>query len=237
MRSPDLAPARGRSPHVDRADATRQGLIGGSRLRELSRTASARCRRPRENQGCLFLLPRARPRVMPGAPPDVGHSSSRGPSWPPPRSRSLSLRSRERWSCGMNPARGSAVTLWRVQRSPSMGRRGPNHRPLIPPPRRCPIPARIRAEIPARLPVQVPLGRRRRRMTPPERLPRRRRSWSMITVENPEAARAARMAAVAEAMEVAAAEAMTAQAAAASDRPSARSPRKIPPEEHLRSER
>ncbi len=32
MRRPELTPARDRSPHADQADATRQGLIGGSRL-------------------------------------------------------------------------------------------------------------------------------------------------------------------------------------------------------------
>lgn len=32
MRRPELTPARGRSTHVDQADATRRGLIGGSRL-------------------------------------------------------------------------------------------------------------------------------------------------------------------------------------------------------------
>ena len=32
MRRPELTPARGRSPHADQADTTRQGLIGGSRL-------------------------------------------------------------------------------------------------------------------------------------------------------------------------------------------------------------
>ena len=32
MRRPELAPARGGSPHADQADATRRGLIGGSRL-------------------------------------------------------------------------------------------------------------------------------------------------------------------------------------------------------------
>jgi len=34
MRRPELTPARGKSPHADQPDATRQRLIGGSRLSE-----------------------------------------------------------------------------------------------------------------------------------------------------------------------------------------------------------